>query len=62
MKSIISSKNNDFGVIFWQKLANSDDVICTIDMFYVKIYKKVPLPITSVSLECFELKELEKIF
>ena len=31
---------NDFGVIFWQKLANSDDVICAINLFFVKIDKK----------------------
>ena len=30
----------DFGVIFWQKLANFNDVICAINLFSVKIVKK----------------------
>ena len=31
---------NDFGVIFWQKLANLNDVIGAINLFSVKIDKK----------------------
>ena len=30
----------DFRVIFWQKLANFNDVICAINLFSVKIDKK----------------------
>ena len=32
-------KINDFGVLYWQKLANLNDVICAINLFSEKIDK-----------------------
>ena len=40
MKEYYSIEIIDFGVILWLKLANSDDVICAINLYFVKIDKK----------------------